>query len=367
MRCQRFFGGKAVTFVSDLTTGLLNPISDEPLCRRRFQHEEATMKLEEDKVVPENGSGIQLNGPDTSSFTAFIYSLLSPSDSQDHYSSDEEESDGPSLKSKSKTNNIRRPFLPFKGRKKLLGGAVWQEMGRKADDYRNMKSDGHVKNGERNEQKLVECEMKMFQVSKDVVSDVALPDVSEPSLLLSETTRGILCPLLPALIHGTKWVLLYSTWRHGISLSTLYRRSALCPGSYLLVVGDRKGAVFGGLIEAPLRPTSRRKYQGTSNSFVFTDISRTPVVFRPTGANRYFTLCSPEFLALGGGGHFALYLDGDLLTGSSSASETFDNPCLAHTPEFEVKGVELWGFKYASKCGERETPFHPVEAASLCS
>lgn len=31
-----------------------------------------------------------------------------------------------------------------------------------------------------------------------------------------------------------------------------------------------------------------------------------------TGANRYFTLCSTDFLAIGGGGHFALYLDGDL-------------------------------------------------------
>ncbi|CAN6484720.1 unnamed protein product [Victoria cruziana] len=365
MGCQRFFGRKAVTFVSDLTTGLLNPISDEPLYRRR--HEEATMKLEEDKAVAENGIGVQLNGPDTTSFTAFIYSLLSPSDSHDHHSSDEGESDGPSLKSKSKTYNIRRSFLPFKGRKKLLGGAVWQEMGRKADDCRNMRPDGHAKNGERNEPNSVECEMKMCQVSKDVVSDIALPDVSEPSSLLSETTRGILCPLLPALIHGTKWVLLYSTWKHGISLSTLYRRSAVCPGYYLLVVGDRKGAVFGGLMEAPLRPTSRRKYQGSSNSFVFTDISRIPVVFRPTGANRYFTLCSSEFLALGGGGHFALYLDGDLLTGSSSASETFGNPCLAHTPDFEVKGVELWGFKYASKRGEGETPFHPEEAASLFS
>jgi hypothetical protein len=30
------------------------------------------------------------------------------------------------------------------------------------------------------------------------------------------------------------------------------------------------------------------------------------------GANRYFTLCSTDFLAIGGGGHFALYLDSDL-------------------------------------------------------
>lgn len=30
------------------------------------------------------------------------------------------------------------------------------------------------------------------------------------------------------------------------------------------------------------------------------------------GENYYFTLCSPDFLAIGGGSHFALYLDNDL-------------------------------------------------------
>lgn len=30
------------------------------------------------------------------------------------------------------------------------------------------------------------------------------------------------------------------------------------------------------------------------------------------GENHYFTLCSPDFLAIGGGSHFALYLDNDL-------------------------------------------------------
>lgn len=94
------------------------------------------------------------------------------------------------------------------------------------------------------------------------------------------------------------------------------------------------------------------------------------------GVNRYFTLCSTNSLAIGGGGHFALYLDGDLwefcaifpftlyseqhvnftllyqfgnsflifswrLNGSSSVSETYGNPCLAHSKEFEVKEVEV--------------------------
>jgi hypothetical protein len=36
------------------------------------------------------------------------------------------------------------------------------------------------------------------------------------------------------------------------------------------------------------------------------------VKFPIAGANNYFTFCSPEYLAMGGGGHFALYLDEDL-------------------------------------------------------
>lgn len=33
------------------------------------------------------------------------------------------------------------------------------------------------------------------------------------------------------------------------------------------VVGDQKGAVFGGLVEAPLRPSNKRKYQVAFYSF----------------------------------------------------------------------------------------------------
>ncbi|KAK4773777.1 hypothetical protein SAY87_028796 [Trapa incisa] len=118
------------------------------------------------------------------------------------------------------------------------------------------------------------------------------------------------------------------------------------------VVGDQKGAIFGGLVEAPLQPTNKKKYQGTNSTFVFTTTAGYPDIFRPTGANCYYTLCSTDFLAIGGGGHFAIYLDNALLSGSSSSSETYGNPCLAHSDDFEVKEVELWGFVYASKYDE---------------
>nr|ACR35415.1 unknown [Zea mays] len=93
-------------------------------------------------------------------------------------------------------------------------------------------------------------------------------------------------------------------------------------------------------------------FQGTNDCFVFTNVDGCPVICHPTGANNYFTFCSTDYMAMGGGGHFALYLDGDLMTGSSSTSETFNNPCLSHTQEFKIKDVELWGFVNASKFEE---------------
>ncbi|KAF7837422.1 oxidation resistance protein 1 [Senna tora] len=153
---------------------------------------------------------------------------------------------------------------------------------------------------------------------------------------------------LPNIVKGCQWVLLYSTLKHGISLRTLIRKSAELSGPGLLIVGDRNGAVFGGLLDCPLKPTAKRKYQGTNQSFVFTTIYGEPRLFRPTGANRYYYMCLNDILALGGGGNFALCLDGDLLNGTSGPCDTFGNLCLAHSPEFELKNVELWGFKHAS-------------------
>nr|KAJ0210508.1 hypothetical protein LSAT_V11C400226970 [Lactuca sativa] len=199
---------------------------------------------------------------------------------------------------------------------------------------------------------VLSAEMHLLRLLfSDFPSD-KLPKMSEPSQLMTENTRSDLYVALPVLSQGKKWVLLYSTWRHGISLSTLYRRSNLCPGLSLLVVGDRKGAVFGGLVEAPLKPSTKKRYQGSNDTFVFTNTPGRPVIYRPTGVNRYFTLCSTEYLALGGGNHFALYLDSDLLNGSSLASETYGNSCLSHTQEFEVKEIELWGFVYDSEYEE---------------
>ncbi|KAJ8539695.1 hypothetical protein K7X08_013947 [Anisodus acutangulus] len=200
-------------------------------------------------------------------------------------------------------------------------------------------------NGEPNSARSVASGFEAFEDSLEQ----SMPNLVDDSVFISPELYDFLQSSLPNIVKACQWTLLYSTEKHGISLRTLIRKSANTSGPCLLITGDKQGAVFGGLLEAPLRPTAKRKYQGTIQSFVFTTVYGEPRLFRPTGANRYFYLCMNEFLALGGGGHFALCLDGDLLSGNSGPSDTFGNLCLAHDEEFELKNVELWGFTHASR------------------
>lgn len=342
---------RAAHLVSDLTTVLLNPILDKPSPN---PGDVTKPKSSQTESIAEESSGNLVDGPDTSSFPAFIYSLLSSSETGGNSNIDGSNGypmDGESSAGKMKKEKTGKKSIISRG-KHSVGRAISHAA--RLGGYRNKvsnKENSDFTTDEENDPEVCRDEGIAMQTLKESVPLENLPETSEPSLLLSEKTRGALYVTLPALIQGRNWVLLYSTWRHGISLSTLYRRSMLCPGPSLLVVGDRKGAVFGGLVEAPLKPNEKR-YQGTNNTFVFTNTPGQPVIFRPTGVNRYFTLCSTEYLALGGGNHFALYLDSDLLYGSSSASDTYGNSCLAHTEDFEVKEIELWGFVYASKYEE---------------
>ncbi|KAD7478447.1 hypothetical protein E3N88_01583 [Mikania micrantha] len=362
---------KAAHFVSDLTTVILNPISDKPSSISGNASNEPrrnTQQCSQEDDVP-----VLEDGPDTSSFTAFLYSFLSPGRSEnepeyanwnDNQSVDANKTDSSSANVLVKENSGKKGI--FSRGKQSIGKALSQAA-RFGTGYR-YHSSGKINT----ELKVDDGKETASQfganegVLEQNLNGPKLPNMSEPSQLMTEDTRTALYVALPVLSQGKKWVLLYSTWRHGISLSTLYRRSNLCPGLSLLVVGDRKGAVFGGLVEAPLKPSTKKRYQGSNNTFVFTNTPGCPVVFRPTaGINRYFTLCSTEYLALGGGNHFALYLDNDLLNGSSLASETYGNSCLSHTQDFEVKEIELWGFVYASEYEEVVSMLR-TEAPGIC-
>lgn len=58
--------------------------------------------------------------------------------------------------------------------------------------------------------------------------------------------------------------------------------------------------------------------------------------------NDFFLYSTPECLAAGGAGHFAMWVDNELLAGSSGACATFGSPCLAASDEFKVMVLEVW-------------------------
>ncbi|KAK1281064.1 hypothetical protein QJS04_geneDACA019814 [Acorus gramineus] len=205
---------------------------------------------------------------------------------------------------------------------------------------------------------------RIEEVSTSSDTAKSLPGVLDDSTFISSDLYDFFRSSLPNIVKGCQWG---STLKHGISLRTLLRKSADISGPCLLLIeqwsdlrfeeaffycqitGDMQGAIFGGLLDCPLKPTAKRKYQGTNQTFVFTTIYGEPRLFRATGANRYYYLCLNDLLALGGGESFALRLDEDLLHGTSGPSGTFGNLCLAHNPEFELKNVELWGFTHSSQ------------------
>ncbi|KAL6911511.1 hypothetical protein ACP4OV_000316 [Aristida adscensionis] len=347
-------GSKAAHFVSDLTTVILNPVSE-----RETSHlpevDEVQENPDSDKESEHNSDN--MDGPDTSSFRAFLISFLSSSgsnkDSMEIIPDQNGDMGYPTLTPVGKGNKGRTRLLS-RGKHSL--GKIISKAAR-ISGFKQTTAEPKIDRETINRTESVAPALEL-EDSKEVASFSSLPTMSEPSVLLSETMQSILYASLPVLAQGRNWVLLYRLAAHG-GMAYLYLRciegACFAQDTRFWVVGDKQGTVFGGLVEAPLQPSSTKKYQGTNNCFVFTNLNDHPVIYRPTGANNYFTVCATEYLALGGGGHFALYLDGDLLSGSSSNSETFNNQCLSNSPDFAVKDVELWGFVYPSKYEETLT------------
>ena len=65
-------------------------------------------------------------------------------------------------------------------------------------------------------------------------------------------------------------------------------------------------------------------------------------VFKWSRSNSYFQLSNSDSIAMGGGSHFAIFLDSMLDRGTSGACETFNSPCLSASKEFEVVVLEAY-------------------------
>lgn len=177
---------------------------------------------------------------------------------------------------------------------------------------------------------------------KPLVPTGPLPGLNKPSILLKEIHLKALMAVIPKRMRQANWQLLYSTARHGYSLKSLYRRaSGFAPT--ILVIKDPEDHIFGSYCSEPWKVAPR--FFGTGESFVFK--LEPQMVYYPwkrvhKGRNDYFMYGSQDSMGVGGTGHFALWLDGELLYGHSGVCDTFGSPCLASKDEFKIIALELW-------------------------
>jgi len=167
-----------------------------------------------------------------------------------------------------------------------------------------------------------------------------LPAMSTPSQLLSESQLRRVAMWLPVRHRRGGWSLLYSTMRDGISMQTMCRLSS-GHAPTVLVVKDTKGHIFGGYASTAWRTSTR--YYGTGECFVFQVEPRLVKYPWSKTSNDYFQFASADSLAMGGGGHFSIWLDSELQFGNSGQCQTFNSPTLASFDQFQVSVVELWG------------------------
>ncbi|NWU62923.1 OXR1 protein, partial [Pterocles burchelli] len=180
-------------------------------------------------------------------------------------------------------------------------------------------------------------------IKTDLEPDAFRPNLSDPSELLQPEQIEKLTKSLPPRTIGYPWTLAYSTAKHGMSLKTLYRTMLGLDTPVLLVIKDSDGQVFGALASEPFKVSDG--FYGTGETFMFT-FSPDFEVFKWTGDNMFFIKGDMDSLAFGGGGgEFALWLDGDLYHGRSHSCKTFGNHTLSKREDFIIQDIEIWAFE----------------------
>ncbi|KAJ7405152.1 Oxidation resistance protein 1 [Willisornis vidua] len=180
-------------------------------------------------------------------------------------------------------------------------------------------------------------------IKTDLEPEAFRPNLSDPSELLQPEQIEKLTKSLPPRTIGYPWTLVYSTAKHGMSLKTLYRTMMGLDTPVLLVIKDSDGQVFGALASEPFKVSDG--FYGTGETFMFT-FSPDFEVFKWTGDNMFFIKGDMDSLAFGGGGgEFALWLDGDLYHGRSHSCKTFGNHTLSKREDFIIQDIEIWAFE----------------------
>ena len=203
-----------------------------------------------------------------------------------------------------------------------------------------------------------------------------------PTQVMSDFVLQQLVTAIPSRFVCADWRLLYSTEVHGVSLNTLHQRTSGC-GCCILAIKDDGDSVFGAFCSEWREPSESASFYGTGETFLFSverleGLPPLPSgkdeappreavhVHRWSGENSFFMFSHRDHFAVGSGGHFGLWLDSELLHGTSGPSATFNNQCLCRHPhpgaampansrdapdvvgEFRCKVLEVWGMEHSA-------------------
>lgn len=180
-------------------------------------------------------------------------------------------------------------------------------------------------------------------IAAPYIFEDSLPDMDSKSEILTEERLRALNSNLPSRTVGHCWVLVYSTFQHGFSLKTLYRKMEYYDTPVLLIVMDGAHHIFGALCSCPLKVSEG--FYGTGESFLYRFNKNEVETYGWTGENNFFIKGSKDSLAIGsGGGNFGLWLDEDLYHGRSHPCTTYSNVQLSSQEDFLCSGLEAWTF-----------------------
>lgn len=163
---------------------------------------------------------------------------------------------------------------------------------------------------------------------------------------------------LPVRITMYQPVLLYTTEEHGCSLTTFYVRVEQHEPT-LLMIKTCNNEVFGAYCssrwyERNLKDDrgQRQAYFGTGETFLFSlypERAKYPWVGiegdKGLGhASELFMAADSKMITIGGGEGQAIWMDENIRFGKTDRCQTFNNPPLCATGDFEIRVLEVYGF-----------------------
>lgn len=163
---------------------------------------------------------------------------------------------------------------------------------------------------------------------------------------------------LPVRITMYQPVLLYTTEEHGCSLTTFYVRVEQHEPT-LLMIKTCNNEVFGAYcssrwFERNLKDDrgQRQAYFGTGETFLFSlypERAKYPWVGiegdKGLGhASELFMAADSKMITIGGGEGQAIWMDENIRFGKTDRCQTFNNPPLCASGDFEIRVLEVYGF-----------------------